>query len=338
MTHATPTSTRLFHLANGSLVRGHAEPEDLGGTQVRLQIEATSLNYRDLLILRDANNRRDLVPLSDAAGRVTGVGKGVTRWKVGDRVSPIFFPKWAKGQPSAAALSESLGGGGTQGVLRDVIVAEEEAVVRIPEYLTSTEAATLPCAALTAWHALFERGGIRAGDTVLVQGTGGVALYGLQMAAAQGARVIVTSSSDVKLERARDLGAWKTINYRMTPDWDQVALRLTEGLGVDHILELGGPETYNRSITAVAFGGKIHQIGVLTGFTHQPNTLPLQFKNATIHGICVGSGAQFERMNAFLVKHHIHPVLDQLFDFEEAPMAYDHLKSGHHFGKVVVTI
>lgn len=336
MTHHTPASIRRFHVADGNLVRGQAEPEDLGRTQVRIQIQAASLNYRDLLTLQDANNRPDLVPLSDGAGRVIGVGKGGARWKLGDRVSPVFFPKWTKGRPSAAALTESLGGGSTQGVLMDVIVAEEGAVVGVPDYLTLTEAATLPCAALTAWHALFERGGIRAGDTVLVQGTGGVALFGLQMASALGARVIVTSSSDEKLERARELGAWKTINYRTTPEWDQEALRLTGNLGVDHIVELGGPETYDRSISAVAFGGRIYQIGVLTGFSHQPNTLPLQFKNATIHGICVGSAEQFERMNAFLTDHRIHPVLDQLFDFEEAPKAYDHLKSGRHFGKVVV--
>lgn len=337
MTHRTSTSIRRFHLANGNVVRGEAEVEELGVTQVRIQIQAASLNYRDLLALQDANNRHDLVPLSDGAGQVIGVGKGVTRWKVGDRVSPVFFPKWTKGRPSATALSESLGGGATQGVLTDVVVAEEEAVVGVPDYLSLTEAATLPCAGLTAWHALFERGGIRAGDTVLVQGTGGVALFGLQMASVLGARVIVTSSSDEKLERASELGAWKTINYRTTPDWDQEALRLTGGLGVDHILELGGPETYDRSISAAAFGGRIYQIGVLTGFSHQPNTLPLQFKNATIHGICVGSAEQFERMNTFLADHRIHPVLDQLFDFEEAPRAYDHLKSGRHFGKVVVT-
>lgn len=329
---------RQFHLSGGALALGSGESKNLGPTQVRLQIRAASLNYRDLLILQDPNSRPDLVPLSDAAGQIIEVGNSVTRWKVGDRVSPNFFPRWTRGAPTSSALSEALGGGATDGVLGDIFLAEEESIVAIPAHLSMAEAASLPCAALTAWHSLFERGGIKAGETLLVQGTGGVALFGLQMATAHGAKVVVTSSSDEKLERAMALGAWKSINYQTVPEWDKAALELTEGRGVDHILELGGPDTYDRSISAVAFGGHIHQIGVLTGFSHKPSILPLQFKNANVHGVSVGSVEQFERMNAFLFKHEIRPVIDRRSSFEAAPEAYDHLKSGRHFGKVIITL
>jgi NADPH:quinone reductase-like Zn-dependent oxidoreductase len=218
------------------------------------------------------------------------------------------------------------------------LVIEASALVAVPEHLSLAEAATLPCAGLTAWHALFERGRLKSGDTVLVQGTGGVALFGLQLASAAGARVIVTSSSDDKLARARALGAWQTINYRRTPDWDRVALDLTAGRGVDHILELGGPATYERSINAVAPGGQIAQIGVLTGFGAQPNLLPLQFKNASINGICVGSVEQFQRLNRFMSEKQLHPVIDQSFGFEQVPEAYEHLRSAAHFGKLVIEL
>jgi NADPH:quinone reductase-like Zn-dependent oxidoreductase len=178
----------------------------------------------------------------------------------------------------------------------------------------------------------------QAGDTVLVQGTGGVALFGLQLATAQGARVIVTSSSDDKLARARQLGAWKTINYRSQPAWDQAALDYTEGRGVDHILELGGPDTYDKSISAIAAGGHIAQIGVLTGFAPQPNILPLQFKNANINGICVGSVAHHQRLSQFMATHQIHPVIDQQFGFDEAELAYQQLQAAGHFGKLVIRL
>ncbi len=239
---------------------------------------------------------------------------------------------------SLAYLQKALGGGQTDGVLSDFIVAEEISLVEIAPHLTLSEAATLPCAGLTAWQALFERGALKAGETVLVQGTGGGALFGLQLAVAQGAQVIVTSSSDAKLERARSLGAWQTINYRTHPEWDKVALELTDGKGVDHILELGGPETYGRSIAAIAAGGRIAQIGVLSGFASQPNILPLQFKNASINGICVGSVEHFKRLNDFLSDQQIHPVIDQVFGFDEVPAAYECMKSAVHFGKIVIDL
>ena len=315
-------------------------PEAPGPNQVLIRIGATSLNYRDLLTLADPGTLDSagagLVPLSDAAGTVVDVGQGVTRWKRGDRVSPNFFPGWTHGAFSTAYLQRALGGGGTDGVLRDYMVMEESALVSVPEHLSLAEAATLPCAGLTAWHALFEGGQLTAGETVLVQGTGGVAMFGLQLAVAHGAKVIVTSSSDDKLDRAREMGAWQTINYRSEPEWDRIALELTKGRGVDHILELGGPDTYQRSVNAVAAGGRIAQIGVLTGFAAQADIRPLQFKNASIHGICVGSVAQYTRLNQFLADKQLHPVIDKRFSFEQAADAYTHLRHAQHFGKLVI--
>jgi NADPH:quinone reductase-like Zn-dependent oxidoreductase len=335
----TPSlSFRLAPSGAAHTLRRHQDARGQPGAgQVLIRVAAASLNYRDLLTLQDtAGNREGLVPLSDAAGTVLAVGAGVTRWKAGDRVSPGFFPAWRDGAFSPAVLAQALGGGQTDGVLSQHIVADEAALVAVPEHLSLAEAATLPCAGVTAWHALFERGALQPGETVLVQGTGGVALFGLQLAVAQGARVIVTSSSDDKLARARELGAWKTINYRTQPSWEQAALDHTQGRGVDHVLELGGPDTYERSIAAIAFGGRIAQIGVLSGFVSRPNLVPLQFKNASIHGICVGSVAMYERLNAFVARHGIHPVIDQRFAFDDAPAAYERLKSAGHFGKLVI--
>lgn len=338
-----PLTSHHFQLAAAGgafeLKRSSRQVAAPAAQQVLIRIGAVSLNYRDLLTLQDPSSNRDgLIPLSDGAGTVLAVGAGVTRWRIGDRVSVNFFPTWHGGTFSPAALSHALGGGQTDGMLSDHVLADAASLVAIPEHLSLAEAATLPCAAVTAWHALFERGPLQPGETVLVQGTGGVALFGLQLASAMGAKVIVTSSSDAKLDRARALGAWKTINYRSQPAWDAAVLDLTNGCGVDHILELGGPDTYKRSIAAIAAGGRIAQIGVLTGFASQPNLLPLQFKNASIHGICVGSVQHFERLNQFLSKHHIHPVVDKTFGFDDSAAAYAHLKAAAHFGKVVIDL
>ena len=337
---ATSRHFQLNKTANAlQLARGNRTVKAPAPDQVLIRVAAASLNYRDLLTLQDASSTREgLIPLSDAAGTVVAVGSAVTRWKEGDRVSANFFPDWTEGAFSASHLSNALGGGQTNGVLSEFITANEASLVEIAAHLSFAEGATVPCAGVTAWHALFERGALQAGETVLVQGTGGVALFGLQLATAHGAQVIVTSSSDEKLERARALGAWKTINYRRHPDWDRAALELTDGKGVDHILELGGPDTYNRSIAAIAAGGRIAQIGVLSGFNSQPNIVPLQFKNASINGICVGSVAHFERLNRFLAQHQIHPTIDQQFSFENAPSAYERMKSAAHFGKLVIDL
>ena len=306
--------------------------------EIRMKVKAASLNYRDLLTFDDPDGNKDgLVPLSDAAGEIVEIGSGVRNWKIGDRVSPGFFPAWTDGAFSQSHLSNALGGGQTDGVLSEHAIADEAALVAIPDYLGFHEAAALPCAGVTAWHALFERGKIQPEHTVLVQGTGGVALLGLQMASAIGARVIVTSSSDEKLARARALGAWQTINYKSQPDWDQIAVELTDGRGVDHILELGGPSSYDRSITAIAPGGQIAQIGVLSGFGARPDMTPLQFKNAAVNGICVGSVAHYANLNRFLQKHGIHPVIDAEFAFDDAGAAYELLRSASHFGKITIS-
>lgn len=311
----------------------------LGPQQVLIKVAAASLNYRDHLVrLNGSGSREGLIPLSDAAGTIADVGPEVSAWKPGDRISPNFFADWVDGPFLPHHLASTLGGGDKDGVLSSHIIADEESIVAIPEHLTLEEASALPCAGVTAWHALFERGNLQPGETVLVQGTGGVAMFALQMAHAHRAKVIVTSSSDEKLKKARDLGAWQTINYRQTPDWDRVAIELTGGAGVDHILELGGTDTYARSLNAVGFGGRIAQIGVLTGFDAAPEITPMQFKNASIHGICVGSAAQFGRMNRFLERHGIHPVIDRVYGFGEVEQAYQALTTGQHMGKIVIQV
>jgi len=307
---------------------------------VLVRIEAASLNYRDLLVLRgELGTVRDgLTPLSDGAGRVVATGADVTRWREGDRVAPIFYRDWIGGPYREAYSPAALGGGETDGVLADLIAAPEASLVRIPDALSFEEGATLPCAALTAWQALVVRGRIGDGDTLLVQGTGGVALFGLQIASALGAKTIVLSSSDEKRERATKLGAFATVNYRTTPDWDVEVRKLTDGLGASHILELGGPDTFDRSLRALAAWGRIAQIGVFTGFGPRSNLIRLQQINGTIDGINVGSAEQFEAMNDFIASQGIKPVIDKSFAFDEAEAAYRELASGRHFGKLVIRL
>lgn len=338
---ATHRAYRLVPTDSGSRLNQVEDAAPVPGPgDVLVRVEAASLNYRDLLVLRGQLGavREGLVPLSDGAGRVVATGRNVTRWREGDRVAPIFYRDWVAGPYREAYGPAALGGGDTDGVLGDLITVPEASLVRIPDELSLDEAATLPCAALTAWQALVVRGGIAAGDTLLVQGTGGVALFGLQIAHAVGARTIVLSSSDEKRERAEALGAFATVNYRTTPDWDVAVRKLTDGLGVSHILELGGPDTFDRSLRALAAWGHIAQIGVFTGFGPRSNLIRLQQINGTIDGINVGSAEQFEAMNAFLVEHRIKPVIDRSFAFDEAEAAYDELASGRHFGKLVIRL
>lgn len=322
-----------------TLAQRESDVPTLAPHQVLIRIKAASLNYRDLLTIGDAQGNKDgLIPLSDGAGEVQAIGSEVHGWAVGDRVSTAFFPTWHSGAFSPAHLAIALGGGQTDGVLSEYVVAHQDAIVAIPGHLTFAQAATLPCAGVTAWQALFARGQIEAGETVLVQGTGGVALIAMQLAHAAGARVIVISSSEEKLAKAKQLGAWQGINYRTTPDWDRAAIELTDGIGVDHILELGGPSTYDRSIAAIAQGGRIAQIGVLSGFGSQPNMTPLQFKNASVNGICVGSVEHFKALNMFMEQNRIEPIIDRQFGFGEVPQAYDHLRAANHFGKVCIAL
>ncbi len=309
-----------------------------GAGQVLVRVRAASLNYRDLLVAKGLYNPKlplPIVPLSDAAGEVVAVGSGVEHVKPGDRVAGLFFQRWLTSKLTEAGAKSALGGA-IPGVLAESVVLEENGVIPIPSHLSFEEAATLPCAAVTAWHALFEEGKVSAGETVLVQGTGGVSLFALQLAQLAGARVIVTSSSDEKLARAKELGASEVINYKKNPDWDQVARELTHGAGVDQIIEVGGTGTLPRSLKAAAIGGRISMIGVLSGGAGEIPLFPVLMKSLRIQGIYVGSRAMFEAMNRAISLHKLRPVIDRVFPFEEAPAALRHLESGSHFGKVVI--
>lgn len=308
-----------------------------GPEDVLIQMRAAALNYRDLLVMKglySTEMRLPLIPVSDGVGNVIAVGEKVTRVKPGDRVAGIFAPNWLSGEPPGAPAG--LGGPGMDGVLAQRVVLPQDGVVHVPEHLTDGEAATLPCAAVTAWSALMVRGTLKPGETVLVQGTGGVSLFALQFAHMAGARVIITSSSDEKLERARRLGADEAINYQRTPDWDQEVLRLTGGKGVDHVVEVGGPATLARSLNAVRIGGQISQIGVLSGFSIEIPIYQILRKQIRIQGIAIGSRWAFEQMNDAIALHKIRPVIDRVFPFEEAPEAFRYLEKGGHVGKVCI--
>ena len=329
---------RQFGLENLTLV-DREEPRP-GANEVVVKFHATSLNFRDLLFARGVYNPRarfPVVPLCDGAGEVTAVGEQVTRWKIGDRVSPAFFQGWIDGGRSPQKDRTTLGGGDLDGVLRESGAFHEEGLVRIPDYLSYEEAATLPCAAVTAWHALVEIGKLKAGETILTLGTGGVSVFAVQLAKLHGARVIATSSSDEKLARIRALGADLTINYRETPDWDKEVVRLTGGTGVDHVIEVGGAGTLPKSVNAVKVEGLISVIGVLaSGGGLDP--MRVLMKSLRVQGIFVGSRRMFEEMNRALVANQTKPVIDRIFPFEKAGEAMKHLESGAHFGKIVIKI
>ncbi|CAM3520035.1 NAD(P)-dependent alcohol dehydrogenase [Rouxiella silvae] len=311
-----------------------------GPGEVRIRVVATSLNYRDLLMLDNAVdwNLISRVPLSDGAGVVDAVGTGVTEWHAGDRVVMSYFRDWTSGRFRSEYMGSALGGPTADGVLAEYVVMPSTALVAVPPQLSLDQAATLPCAAVTAWHGLFVRGGLQAGDTILVQGTGGVALFALQLAVAAGARAIVLSSSDSKIERARTLGASDGINYRTTPEWQHAVRAATNGEGVSHVLELGGPETYARSLQSLAPTGHLIQIGVLTGFGPKPDLSLLQPLNADIHGIVVGSTAHLHDVSDFIAERNLPPVVDSIFRFDEAASALAYLRSGAHFGKIVLRV
>ena len=314
------------------------EPEP-GPGEVVVGVRACSLNYRDLQVVRGQygpNIPLPLVPFSDGAGEVVAVGEGVTRFAEGDRVAGIFMQGWISGEVTPDAAATALGGA-MDGMLSEKVVLSEEGLVHVPEHLSFEEASTLPCAAVTAWNGLVEKGGLKAGDTVLVQGTGGVSIFALQFAKMFGARAIATSSSDEKLERALSLGASEGINYKTTPEWDERTLELTGGRGVDHVVEVGGPDTLNGSLSAVRMGGGIYMIGVLTGIRGEVNTALILRKTIRVQGIYVGSRAMFEAMNRAISLNEMRPVIDRTFSFEEAPDALRHMESAAHFGKIVVS-
>jgi len=311
-----------------------------GPQQVLARMRAASLNYRDLLVVTGGyfggTAQRDTIPLSDGAGEVVAIGSEVTRFKVGDRVSGTFFQNWIDGPPAPEPRPAI--GSPADGVLAECILLDQRDAVAIPAHLSFEEGATLSCAAVTAWNALMNACQVKAGESVLVLGTGGVSIFALQFARMAGARVYLTSSSDEKLERGQALGATGLVNYKRTPDWDKEILKLTDGRGVNHVIEVGGPGTLGKSMQCVAYAGKIAMIGVLAGFQGDTNPHPVMRKGASMHGIFVGNRAMFERMNAALEVNGIKPVVDKVFPFEQAKDAYVYQQSGAHFGKVVIRI
>jgi NADPH:quinone reductase-like Zn-dependent oxidoreductase len=325
-----------FGIENLALVE-RAEPT-VTETEVLVKFHAASLNYRDMMMVEGTYNPRlktPLVPFSDGAGEVVAVGEAVTKWKIGDRVTPIFMQGWIDGEVSFEKARTALGGD-RDGVLREFGAFDESALVRIPDHFSYEEAATLPCAAVTAYHALFESGRLHPSNTVLLQGTGGVSIFALQLASVYGARTIITSSSNEKLARAKALGADDLINYREREDWDRAVLELTEKRGVDQIVEVGGAGTLQKSLTAVKMGGHIAVIGVLAG-KGEFNPAAIFMKSVKMHGIFVGSRQMFEQMNLMLCQHnHLRPIIDKTFEFGDVRGALSYMKAGEHFGKIVV--
>lgn len=319
----------------GKLAQSESFSPSLSATQVRIQVRAVSLNYRDHLMLRGQYNPKQplpLVPCSDGAGEVVEIGSGVKRWQVGDRVCPIFSQSWLAGPPSKERISQTLGGP-LDGTLRPEMVLDEQGLVAVPAHLDWEEAACLPCAAVTAWNAISDQ---PAGSRIVVQGTGGVSLFALQLAKAAGMDVLLTSSSDDKIERARALGADHCVNYRETTEWSR-AVRAWARDGVDCVVEVGGAGTLEQSLRCLKPGGKIAMIGILSGNSKPLNVLPILMQQLRVQGVLVGNRDDFEAMNRVLARARIHPVLDQRLPYEQAPQAWERLASGQHFGKVVIS-
>ena len=312
-----------------------------GADEVLVEVRATSLNRRDWYMLNETYGERGAgytgtIPLSDGAGEVIAVGENVTRFEVGDRVAGTFFSAWNEGKMPPTGFA-SARGGSAYGMLSEIIVTTPDGLVAIPEYMSYEEAASLPCAAVTAWNGLFNAGNLQPGEYVLLEGTGGVSTFGLQFAAAAGAKPIITSSSDDKLAKARELGAVGTVNYRENADWQVEVRALTGDVGVDHVLEIGGRDTLAKAIEALSYHGHIAMIGGLTGSAPPLEIRELIGKGASATGIYVGSRADFEAMFEFMAEHQIHPVIDRTFSFDQAQEAFDFMGNGSYMGKIVIT-
>ena len=314
---------------------------ELGNGEVRIRVHAVSLNYRDLMVASGnylVTVDDPIIPCSDGAGEVLETGPGVTRVQVGDRVAASFFPYWREGPTGPDKIRHALGGD-IDGMLAEEVVLDQETLAKIPPAMSFVDACTMPCAGVTAWNAIFESSNrIRPGDTVLLLGTGGVSILGLQLAHAAGLKTIVTSSSDAKLERATELGAHHTINYRSFPEWQEEVLRLTQGLGANVVLEVGGQGTINRSVAAAAMGGSVAIIGGVSGFGGEVNPSALLAGAKRLVGIYVGSRAMLEQALRFVDAARLQPVVDRVFAFDQAREAYRYMASAAHFGKVVIAV
>ncbi len=310
-----------------------------GPGEILVRIRACSINFRDLAMPRGGYPRNDkmpLIPLSDGAGEVVAVGRGVTEFVEGDKVAGCFFQDWDDGMPTEAQFRTALGGG-VDGVLAEYVVFAQRGAVKIPQGYSYEEAASLPCAAVTAWHAL-TKAETKPGQTILILGTGGVSLFALQIAKAFGARVIATSSSDAKLERVRELGADETINYRTTPDWDEAVQELTGGVGVDNVIEVGGAGTLGKSFAATRMGGTISLIGVLTGRAENPSPAHVMRNLQRMQGIYVGNRRMFRELIHCIELNGIKPLIDKVFPFEQARGAYEYIVEGRHMGKILINV
>jgi NADPH:quinone reductase-like Zn-dependent oxidoreductase len=311
-----------------------------GPKEVAVRVKAASINYRDLMMVKGQYNPRQrlpLIPLSDGAGEVIAVGEGTTRVKTGERVAGIFMQGFlAREMIRDASILRNTMGGPLDGMLAEIVVLSEEGVVRVPEHLSDVEAATLPCAALTAFNAVHTQAQLAPGDTVVVQGTGGVSLFALQFAKMIGARVIVTSSSDEKLERAKRLGAFGLINYTKHPEWSKEVRTLLGGRGADLIVEVGGAGTIVQSMKAVRPGGQVSVIGALAGHSTEFSVLPVLMQNVRLQGVFVGARSEFELMNRAIAEHALKPQIDRVFPFAESKAAFEYFEKGKHFGKVCI--
>ena len=308
--------------------------------EVLVRVHAVAWNYRDLMMVEGRYNPKmhlPRIPCSDGAGEVITVGEGVTRVQPGDRVCGIFMQNWIDGPPDAAKIRGALGGD-IDGMLAEQVVLPEMGLLRFPEFLSYEHAATLPCAAVTAWNALVHAGSIKAGDTVVIQGTGGVSIFALQFAKMMGARVLGTSGSDEKLERAKSLGLDAGLNYRTHPEWDRWVIEQTNGHGADLVVEVGGAGTFNRSLRAVRIGGAVAQIGVLSESSEGLQIPLLLHRQIHLRGIYVGSRADFEMMNRAILQQKLKPVVDEVFSFNAAGEALRRMQSGGHFGKLVTSV
>jgi NADPH:quinone reductase-like Zn-dependent oxidoreductase len=306
--------------------------------EVLIQMKAVSVNYRDLIIARSESTKPGLIPLSDGAGEIVKIGSGVSKWKVGDRVAGNFFSSWHAG-PIKAEYHQSAMGGAVPGMFTEYKNLNENSLVKIPDHMSFEEGATLPCAAVTAWNALTESSShFPPGSTIVTLGTGGVSVFALQLAKQMGYQVISTTSSDAKADKLKSLGADYVINYKTNPDWEKEVLKITNGLGADQIIEVGGAGTLNKSLQAVRSGGIVSLIGVLTGFAKEINPVPILNKSIRVQGIYVGSVQMFESMNQAMSVAKLKPIIDEIFPFDNANAALNKMESAGHFGKIVISM